>query len=469
MIIWTVLGLYLLLILTLKIPTVQEYFGEKLAHVLGEKLGTIVSIESVDIGIPNSVKLYNIVIRDQKGHDMLLARRLSARIDLLPLMTGKVSIPTAQLFNANILLYQRDSISKPNFLFVLDSLASKDTTSTTPLDLRINSFILRNSSVTFNRYDLPETPHVLNPNHLAFSDISAHIILKALTDDSVNVNIKRLSFKEQSGLKIDRLSLKYIGNQEHSRLQDFTLNMPHTNIQLGDFEASYRMRDGKLIIPSLFYRGSIRSSSITLSDLECLLPSLKNFNSTIFITSSIEGKGEKLVIPDLVVTSTTGDIDINIDGWIENLTKTNPEWQANINNLKLSDKTVNFISQNMKGQRAQIPDIVSRLGKVDLVGIANGEGISAMNIRSQLNTDVGNVSLQFEIDKQSAFKGSIDTRGIHLNRLLGDNQFGLLATKGVCLQKAIPSLTPMVSSTSLTITTTIIAISTSTARIVHPT
>ncbi len=427
-VLWTILGLYLLSILTLKIPAVQSFLGQKVANVIAGKLGTSVTIESLDISIPNSLKLYNVVIRDQNGHDMLKARRLSARIDLLSMLDGKISISTAQLFGAHASLYQRDSVSKPNFQFALDSLASKDTTSTSPLDLRINSLIMRNSSVTYNRYDLPKTPHIFNTNHLNFSDISAHIILKKLTEDSLNINIKRLAFKEESGLRIDKLAMKFIAGHQRSTLEDFSLRMPGTHIQLGDIEASYIMRNNKIVAPSLYYKGSIKPSTITLSDLACFLPSLNKFNSTLTISSFIEGKSEKLAIPEFVITSSTKDIDINIDGWVLDISSHEPSWQANINNLNLSAKTLNFISENLKGERMNIPDILSRMGNLHLTGIAKGEGIGKLDINSQINADIGKVSLNFEKDKQESFKGFVNTSGINLSRLLNDNQFGQLAT-----------------------------------------
>ena len=216
--------------------------------------------------------------------------------------------------------------------------------------MRINSLIVRQTSVSFDRHDLPQTIGTLNPNHLKVSDISAHVILKALTDDSLNVNVKRLTFMEQSGLKMNRLSFKFIGGRHSSKLSGFKLQMPGTDFQLGDCQATYIMRNGKLVTPSLYYSGSIEPSHITLSDLACFLPSLKSFNSTLTISSSIEGKGEKLAVPNLSISSTTGDIDVNIDGWVDELTAREPKWQANINNLNLSAKTLDFISQNLKGE-----------------------------------------------------------------------------------------------------------------------
>ncbi len=183
-------------------PAVQEYLGQRASRILAKQLGTSVSIGRLKYGLPSHLTLYQVNIKDQSGENLLTAGRISARLDLLPLSEGKISISTAQLFGARAQLYQRDSLTKPNFQFVLDSLASKDTTSTSTLNLRINSLIIRNTSVSYDRFDMPQTAGILNTNHLKVSDISSHIILKALTEDSLNVNIKRLSFKEQSGLNI---------------------------------------------------------------------------------------------------------------------------------------------------------------------------------------------------------------------------------------------------------------------------
>ena len=119
---------------------------------------------------------------------MLLISRLSAKIDILPLTQGRISISSAQLFGAHARLWQQNAQSKPNFQFIIDSLAPKDTLNHTPLDLRINSLIIRRSSVTFDRKDVAKTDEQFNPQHLHISDLSAHINLWALTDDSLSVS-----------------------------------------------------------------------------------------------------------------------------------------------------------------------------------------------------------------------------------------------------------------------------------------
>lgn len=162
-VVWTLLGLYLFVVLAFQIPAVQRFSGRYVASAIAKKLGTSVSIGTLDYSFPNHLTMNDVLILDQQGKEMLKARRLSARLDLLPLGKGKISIATAQLFGAQLQLYQRDSLSKANYQFALDSLASRDTTDKSSLFLRINSLIMRQSgsvmtATTFPRHRGSSTP-----------------------------------------------------------------------------------------------------------------------------------------------------------------------------------------------------------------------------------------------------------------------------------------------------------------------
>jgi hypothetical protein len=414
--------------LAFQIPAVQHRTAQYTANIIARQLGTKVSIDSLEFRIPNHLTLKDVIILDQEGRELLKARRLSARVDLLPFTEGKISIATAQVFGAHIRLCQRDSVSRPNYQFVLDSLASRDTTSANPLYLHINSIIMRQSSVSYDRFDMVETPGEFNVNHLKVFDISAHIILKLLTKDSLNTNIKRLSFKEQSGLKVDRLTMKYTGGRHRSLLSDFTLHMAGTNIQLDDIIASYRFQDDKIDIPSLSYQGNIRQFNITPSDLSCFLPGLKTFNSIISLNSTFHGKGETLNIPRLAVHSTSGDINLNLAIRFDDLFQSHPIWSVDINDLTLSSKTITFISENLKGRHVDVPAIVQRLGNIHMKGNVRGTGLQELATVSTFRTDAGNIAINVATDKQHAFKGRIQTEGINLGQITADEHFGMVAT-----------------------------------------
>ena len=95
-----------------------------------------------------------------------------------------------------------------NIQFVLDSLASKDTTRHTPLDLHIGSLIIRHGAVAYNQRDIAPKPGVFSPQHLGITDLSAHIILGHLTDNDIHLAVKKITLKDKSGLQLRNLRFK---------------------------------------------------------------------------------------------------------------------------------------------------------------------------------------------------------------------------------------------------------------------
>lgn len=164
----------------------------------------------------------------------------------------KHPVSSIQLFGFKGLFYKRNAVAKANYQFVLDSLASKDTTQKKPLDIRINSLIIRHGALTYDRLDMPQTNKKFNPAHLNIKDISTSMILKALTDDSLNLNVKKLYFSEKSAdfVSTDFL-FKIVANRQSSVLSDFTLLLPHLDIRISHIDATYKYLKKTFIIASL--------------------------------------------------------------------------------------------------------------------------------------------------------------------------------------------------------------------------
>ena len=425
--IWGIIGLYFLMMTLFHIPAFQRYMGNKAAGLLGDALGTEVKVGYINPGFLNRLVIDDVLIRDQQGKDMLMIHRLGVRISLWDLMNDKISISSAQVFGAHANLYQATPDAAPNFQFALDSLASKDTTSQTPLDLHINSLIIRHSSVRFDRLYEPVTPQQLNPSHLYVKDISSYIILKALTPDTMNINVKKLSFTEQSGLKMDKFSMHYEGGRSHCHLYDMHIQMPGTDVSLNDVTANFQMEGNQIKMESFIFQGNIPESHIRLSDISCLLPSLKTFNSTLTLSSHFKGKGYDIEIPDINISSSTGDISIHCDGFAKHINQ-QPEWYANIKDISLSAKTLNFISENLRGRKVEVPAVIDRMGDIHLSGDDSGKALEQILVNQQIRSGAGNATVHFALDPRRDFIGNVQTTGINLRQLLNDERFGMLAT-----------------------------------------
>lgn len=62
--------------------------------------------------------------------------------------------------------------------------------------------LIRRGQIYYDLLSAAQTPGRFNTKHLGIQNLSATLSLKALTPDSLNAQIKRLSFNEQSGFKL---------------------------------------------------------------------------------------------------------------------------------------------------------------------------------------------------------------------------------------------------------------------------
>ena len=431
---WSLLALYLIVVVALRTTSVQQFLGHQVADAISQKLGTKVSVGRVDLGFFNRIIMDDVIIWDQQQKEMIRAARLATKVELLPLADGRISISSAQIFGAKASFYKPNAASPANYQFALDSLASKDTTSSTPLDLRIGSLIMRRSSLTYEQYDIAPTYGKFNPAHLNIKDISAHILLKALKDDSLNFVVKRLSAKEHSGLQLDRLSFHIIAGLRQAQCTDFILDMPDTHLQIDSIAALYKLHDKQLAEGTLSFNGRISESHITPSDLRPLLPSLKNYQSPVYISAAFSGTDQSLYVPSLRVTSPHDDIAIIGSGEIRDWKNRYPLWHISVDDLSLSDKTVDFLTKTI----TSIPPMVRRLGNLHLKGTFNGDANGTVAAQSNVSSGIGDVKIDLTLHNNRQFLGTVETEGLDLRQLLDNEQIGQLATN-IRLEGEIPS------------------------------
>ena len=404
---WTVVSLYLLIAVMVHIPYVQQSLASGVASVISSKLNTRVEIGRVDLGFLNRLVIDNTTIYDQGGKPMVRAARLAVRIDLLQLVEGRIRISSAQVFSTHFTLYRANAASAPNFQFALDALASKDSTKAkTPLDLSVNSFIMRHCSVKYDQLDRPHTPGRFNPAHLHITNIGTYIRLNALTDDSLNVALNTLSATEQSGVKVDAMSLSLVAGGSECRLRDLSLRLPHSHIAIADITARYRrLADGKVDMGSLRYSALVKSASITPSDLSPVVPQLADYRNPLQLRLSASGTAKRVNVDRLQITSPSGELSASADGWYE-ASKPHASWSVNIHDLHSSLK------------------ILQPLSYVGLRGSASCTTSGVITTAAVVNTDAGSADVNMTLSANRHFSGTLAASDIALGTLLNDSRLG---------------------------------------------
>ena len=411
-------GLYLVLVVLLNIPAVQHYIGSQIADALSDKLGTRVYVGNVDLGMLNRIIIDDVLVNDLSDKEMLRAPRISAKVKLRDLVKGKITISSAQLFGVKATLYRKSAHDDLNFQFIIDSFASKETTEKNTLNLEISSLIIRRGELSYNQLD-DKNIYNISTNHINLSNISAHVILNKLTNDSLDINIKRISLKDKSGFELKRLSAKVNAGSQQAILHDLSIELPKTKINIPEVTASYKYENKEVKANTLSYKGEINKSHITLCDLGAFNSILKNYTSTITLSAKIKGYNENIHFDNLLL-SQENDFALQANGDILDF-KTGKDWDIQLKQLRTSSEGI-MKTATMLNKANALPEFINSIGKIDLSVNANKRGNNT-TLSSKLSTSLGDINVNIKKTGEHV-KADITATDFNIGELTNNNAFG---------------------------------------------
>lgn len=417
--IWLVCGFVISLAILTHTPSVQSFIGKKVAEAVGDKLGTRVKIGRVDIGFLNRLIIDNVIIYDKEQVDMLKAGRISAKFDIIDLSRGRITITSAQLFALQARLYKSAPDKQPNFQFVLDSLASKDTETKSTLDLAIKSLVIRNGHVIYDEKYVART-QLFTPSHINIDKISTHIMLNKLSNDSLNIYTKKFSCIEQSGLAINDFTFSLVANRSHAALREFMLETPQSKIMIPELDLAYQCDDHGMIPSSLEYQGGL-SGIITPSDFAPLAALLKDFSRPMSLRAALSGTSSSLKLKSIAIHQ-GNDVSLEVRGELHDWKKT-PRWSAVISRFTMDAEAVKYFTDAL-APKIQLPEFVGHIGQTTLHGKFSGQG-SDIAADANLSTAIGTASLKAKTINHLT-SGRIDAKDLNIGIIANQDNLGEL-------------------------------------------
>ena len=427
-ILWALVCLYGIVVAVVNIPMVQSLFGRFLAEAITSKLGTPASVGRVDVGLFNRVIVDDICLLDQKGEAFFKATRLSVKIGCLEALSGNIAITSAQVFGMKARLYRATADAPLNIQYVIDSLSSKDTTAHKPLNLQVNSLVIRHGAFRYDELDAPKKAS-LDLRHLDVSNLSSHIMLNALRDDSLNVRVKKIALDESSGLHLKSLSFKFVAGSRKAILDHFDLQLPHSRFTSKHLVATYRRKRCRISPTTLHYQGVVNTSYVNLADLSFIDNSLKRYSCPLVFSVSFSGTSKQLRVHrlDAILArdaharlhTPTPVASLSISGEVSSWHST-PRWSAAIRKLTVGRDLLDVLS-------LKLPSVVRHLGDASYRGMLGGRG-SDLIARGTLQVEAGKAQLSLS-KRGPVVKGHLNTDGLDLGALLDDNRLGILAAK----------------------------------------
>lgn len=417
--IWVLIGLYFSVVILLHIPFIQNFIGGCASSVLSKKFGTKVSVGRVDLGFINRLIIDDSEMLDQSGKRMLKVARISVKINPLALANGQIEITSAQFFGLHANLYKQTPEAKPNFQFVVDSLASKDTTKQqSPINLQINSLIIRNSDVCYRLLSKASRPSLFSPNDIKVGDISAHFIVNRITNDSLNVKVKRLSFRERCGFEMKKLSLNAVVSRKGAKIEKLYIQLPSSLIESELIQASYTMSDGKSDIRNLHFNGKFKAPKLMPNDFACFATKLSNLNIPLGLSIDFNGTGSSVSVNDLSIHTSNKHLIVGLSAYADK--RNGLTWRANLKKFIAQQDVITSIYNAMTGK--EVPSVITRLGDVKLTATASGCK-KDVALKSTLESGVGHVKIAAE-KQGKGIEAHLATTDFALGKLLDVNNIG---------------------------------------------
>ena len=418
----TIIAIYATIVLLFSLPFMQDALASWTADVLSKQLKAPVEIGSINLGLLNRVIVNDIKVCEPSGEPMMTIARASANINLMSLLSGNVNIGTAQLFGAKATLYKQTSTSKPNYQFIIDAFATEKDEDSSEMNLHIGSFIMRHAYISYDIHSQPVKEGNIDINHLHLHDCGMNVVVRCLTNDSLNVGIRRLQAKELvSGLLLKDTQLKLVGNKQQATLSDLSLSLPHSHLELDSLQFSY----GSFSKDSTFcFAPFTLSGNICPSDFSPLNAKLKTFYDKLNFSITCEGNEQTIHLKNFRLESEDNNLQLlasanmqhplhpqlrNIDVNIDDL---------QLYNAKLLTLANAFMPDHQQERLLTAVDDVAFSGKLRYTH--RGDLFSD----GTLMTGLGNVGYDLTLDAEHWLTGTINGDSIHLGKLQGSPLWG---------------------------------------------
>ncbi len=425
-------GLYVFL----QFPPVQQAIKNKAQSELSGFIGGRVNIGDVSIHPFKELVLNDVGIDTPDGEKCVRIDKLGAGLDLWSLIAGrKIIITYVELIGLDASVSQAASDEPLNISFLIDAFAPKEKKKEpAAFDLALKNVVIRKSSVSFDKEWIPRNAsRRFDPNHIRIRDLRADLAFPRLSDRQIEVDLRRLAFREECGLEVRGLSFTSMISPKR-----ISINSPHFQIGSAGIDISDIMLDingYSDILPSLVHDS--RSVEITIdrlipSEFDAFYPKLVAVHTPVSAEISATGNLDRLFLERLRVRKMTGEPILEMRANARTPHKVSEAYYE-LEGLELNaDRSMlQEVIAMIPGLPEGIPEKIALLGDISLkaggkADMRTGTGKTVVELKSQS----GNIVLSGEGTWNGTRPERIMAEGkienVSLGEILGNDMLGAL-------------------------------------------
>lgn len=432
-----VVGLYVALYLVISIPAVQRAIRDTAVSQLSDLLTTEVSIEKLDFSPFNQLELRGVRIPQPDGKPCINIEKIGAGISLWRLLSeGKIVITYAELIGLDAKINQPEEGAPLNIDFIIKALEPKDKTKPpTKFDLAIRNIVIRKCNISFDRLWKPVLPDttLFDVNHLKLINLRTDLIINQLSNDNINVTLRRLAFTERCGLEVGKLAFEASYTPTVLTLKDFELLLPNSSITIGHFMQTYPSpADFLQMLRTTDHHFTFANWKLTPADFKCFYTPLETLTQPLFLSIDATGSIENLDIESANISMADEQLMLNAAGHMYRVTS---QPAALLENLRL------HVDQKYAARLLEIVPKISEKAKETIASLGDitlkTEGFygdDKLEAEGDVSTSLGTLTFDAALTglstKNPALKGVVKSEELNLRPLLPQSGLGILAIDG---------------------------------------
>jgi hypothetical protein len=419
----------LFLFLALKSPKVQTFVVHEITSILSEKFNAKISIESVDYAFFNRLRLNKVYVEDQHGDTLLYSGRIYASLRGYNISRRFISIGTTEIDNGKFYLRQ-DSAGVFNLKFILDALASKDTTKKKKAySFKVRNFKMVDFAFKYHKWKFEARPYGMNYTDLDIRHINIDLRNIRIVGSKITAKMENVSAYEKCGFLLRHLGADVDFSPKEIKLSNATINTPNSLVKASYIIFRFNgFRDWKDYVHKVKMDALFNNAFVDFKTISYFAPTLRKWNFKGILDGRV--RGPVCNLRSNYLEFKTGDsTKLSLNFSIVGLPKAEETvWRGNVHELTSNGRELGQTIKTFVGTHGEtVAGIMEKMGKLKLNAYFSGK-FAAFSSSAQIFSSIGNVVASLDTKASNghtnAYALNVTTSNLHVGQLIGSNEIG---------------------------------------------
>ncbi len=396
----------LFLSLLLAVPAVQNFVVDRFTSIVSERIGTQISIGSVDIGFGGRLIVDDLYVEDLEQDTLLYAARVDGFLPHLGLQGGGLRFSYARARDVKLFLRETPS-GEMNIRAVVQRISNPDRKKKGNFYLLLSDASIDQMELRIERQQHRNPIYGIDYGNMRFEHICMDLDQFEIDGPLIQANVKSLSLTEQSGFVLEHLGGKFVLTNGTIGFTDAELKMPHSSLMLhemslvGDTWSIYRdfISQVRIWVKA--------EGSVATDDIAYFAPSMRRWQ-TQFANAQIDFDGTVDDFEATVHRANVGDHStLKVVGRVQGLPDfKQARYELRIPSLQTQASDAVRLVRNIARVELtpSIREMLQRAEKVELAGHFNGS-FADFEAQMGLTSVLGTANLEATMTPPSASAG----------------------------------------------------------------